>query len=63
MGLSVCAGVWVWTCLSVQVCGFVGVSVGVWGGRVYVCRCVDCGCGRVCVGVGVSVCASVCLSV
>ena len=77
MGLSVCAGVWVWTCLSVQVCGC---------GRVCVCRCVGvdvsecasvwvwtclsvqvCGCGRVCVcrcvGVRVSVQVYVCVCI
>ena len=49
VGVSVCAGVWMWACLCVQVCGC---------GRVCVYRCVGvwaclqvCGCGCVCAGV------------
>ena len=45
---SVCAGVWMWASLCVQVCGHVGVSAGVW---VYLCRCMGVFTYVQCVGV------------
>ena len=43
VGVSVCAGVWVWKSLyaGVWACGCVCASVCVLCGRVCVCRCVD----------------------